>query len=406
MNLFHIAWNYLWRRRLTTSLTVFSVATGVALISTVMTLRREAHRSFIEQSQSCDAVVGAKGSPLQLTLSTLYYLDVPTGNILYSDYEKVRANPHVASAYPLGLGDNYRGFRIVGTTPEFFQQTRARKQSPASAPMFRLAAGRLFEQDMEVVVGSFVARSGRLDLGDQIIASHGVVPTYKDTGHEATPYTVVGILEPTYTANDRALFASLSSVWKIHGHDEHPHGELEITAVLVRLKSAARRFSFVESVNTDYNAMAAIPAMQIAKFAARVLMPSQRILLAIACVVVLVAAISILVSLYLATSQRKRDLAIMRGLGASASEVFRMVLTESLTVSLLGVVAGLLLGHGASAVLGHVLYLSTGIVANPLSFSASEILACSVVFAVGLAAGLLPAWEAYTVEVAAGLSDR
>ena len=137
MNLFHIAWNYLWRRRLATSLTAFSVALGVALISSVMTLRREVYRTFIEESQSYDVVAGAKGSPLQLTLSTIYYLDVPTGNILYSDYEKLKSNPHVAGAYPLGLGDNYRGFRIVGTTLEFFRQERAQNKSAKRAPLFR-----------------------------------------------------------------------------------------------------------------------------------------------------------------------------------------------------------------------------------------------------------------------------
>ena len=158
MNLFHIAWNYLWRRRLATSLTVLSVALGVALISAVMTLRREAHRTFIEESQSYDVVVGAKGSPLRLTLSTIYYLDVPTGNVLLSDYERLKDSPHVAGAYPLGLGDNYRGFRIVGTIPEFFRQEQPQKKSAKRVPLFRLAQGRLFEKHMEIVAGSFVAR--------------------------------------------------------------------------------------------------------------------------------------------------------------------------------------------------------------------------------------------------------
>jgi len=406
MNLFHIAWNYLWRRRLATSLTVLSVALGVALISAVMTLRREAHRTFIEESQSYDVIVGAKGSPLQLTLSTIYYLDVPTGNVLLSDYERLKDSSHVAGAYPLGLGDNYRGFRIVGTIPEFFRQERPQKKSAKRVPLFRLAQGRLFEKHMEIVAGSFVARRCGLKLGDKIVAAHGVAAAHKALEHEASPYTVVGILEPTRTANDRALFASLQSVWLIHGHDQHPHHELEVTAVLVRLKSAARRFAFVDSANAKYNAMAVIPAMQIAKFAAQVLMPSQKILLAIGYLVVLVSALSILVSLYLATAQRSRDLAIMRGLGASASEVFAIIFLEAFTISLLGVAAGVLLGHAASAALGRSLYLSTGIAANPLSFSASEILACSVVFTAGLAAGLLPAWQAYRTEVVQGLSPR
>ncbi len=406
MNLFQIAWNYVWRRRLTTSLTVFSVAVGVALISTVMTLRKEANRAFLEQSRSYDAIVGAKGSPLQLTLSTIYYLDVPTGNILYSDYEKLLADLRVESAYPLGLGDSYHGFRIVGTSASFFQQDRARGKKDQKEPLFRVANGRLFERDMEIVAGSFVARSLGLALGDKVIATHGVVAAHGAPEHAASPYTVVGILRPTRTANDRALFSSLRSVWKIHGHEENSHEEPEVTAALIRLKSAAHRFSFVESVNAGYNAMAAIPTMEIAKFAARVLLPSQKILLAIGYLVVLVAALSILVSLYLATAQRKRDLAIMRGLGASALEVFTMVLTESFTISGLGVIVGVVLGHVASSMLGRFLYLSTGIITNPLSFAASEVIACGVVFLVGLAAGVLPAWEAYRSEVVEGLSAR
>ena len=449
MSLWHIAWGYLWNRKLPTCMTILSVALAVGLISSVLTLREETRKRFEEEGRIFDVVIGAKGSPLQLVLSTMYFMDVPTGNVLLSDYERLRNHDDVAAAFPIGLGDTYRGNRIVGTVPELLDYEWIKLDTDGKVEKrrrpFQLAEGRSFEAPMEAVLGSTVARQNKLKLGDTFVGAHGFMdlPDELAHKHEDHPYTVVGILKPSGSPNDRAIFCDLNSVWEVHKHrdeeetdeyvgpfregsggtlaeeDEHEHevhdgeghdheheeAEKEVTAILVRLKSPALQFQFKEYVNKDFNAMAARPTNQVQKLYAQFLGTAKTVLLAIGYLVVVISALSILIGLYLSILQRRRDLAIMRALGASSFEILGAVLVEAFWVTLLGIAGGWLLGGVVAGGIGAYLAQRFGLYVHPFTFTVEHALAFGTVAFVGLLAGIIPAWQAYQTNVARDLAE-
>ena len=404
MSLWRIAWSYLWNRKLTTAMTIISVALGVALISAVLTLREETRKRFEEEGQAFDMVVGAKGNPLQLVLSTCYFLDAPTGNILLSEYERLRQEKGVEGAFPVSMGDTYRGCRIVGTSIDLFEfDWESFGRNP-----YKLAEGEYFDKAMEAVVGANVAAETGLQLGDTFVGTHGFVDVPGAHVHKEHPYTVVGVLARSGTPNDRAIFCDLKSIWDIHKHKDHEDGighEDEVTAVLLKLASPVLRFEFKDKINKDYNAMGVIPINEIRKLYDQLLGVAKAVLLAIGYLVVVISAISILIGLYMAILQRKRDLAIMRALGASKGEIFGGVIIEAFWVTVLGLGAGWVLGTLVCWGLGSYLSEKTGFGISAISVTADLVTAYSVVLLMGLVAGVLPAWQAYRTDVARDLAE-
>jgi putative ABC transport system permease protein len=411
-----MAWVYLWNRKLTSVVTILSVALAVALICAVLTLREETRRRFEEEGQAFDLVVGAKGSPLQLVLSSVYFMDQPTGNMLRSEYEAIKADTeYVAAAFPLNMGDTYRGFRIVGTVPELFQHSWTSTTGVERRP-FVLAQGRYFAQPLEAVVGAQVAEQTGLKVGDTFISTHGFIELPKDlaeVSHEAHPYTVVGVLQRSNTPFDRVIFCSLDTVWDVHANVATPSSGGEslnpqdmITAVLVQLQSPGLRWQFKEFVRDHMRAMAAIPVEEIRKLYDQFLTLAKNVLLLVGYLVVVVSALGILTGLYLSILQRRRDLAVMRALGASAPEIFGVVLIEAFWITLLGIGFGLVLGKGGSHFLGRVLSDYIGLSITGWAVSPEETQAYAVVLLVGLLAGILPAWQAYHRDVAADLAEH
>jgi putative ABC transport system permease protein len=468
MSLWHIAWSYLWSRRLTTALTILSVALAVGLISALLTVRDETRARFEEEQAAFDVVVGPPGSPLQLVLNAVYFLDSPTGRLEYADYLTIREHEHVKNAYPVALGDTYKQHRIVGTERALFdydwESIRGEKRNP-----FVLAEGEFFTEPMQAVVGAQAAKATGLTLGATFIGTHGTIDMgeLSEYNHEDTPFTVVGILRPSGTSNDRAIFVDIESVWEMHadheapvaaeepvdehahedehdhahgdehehdhehgdehdhehadgqedehehdhGHaheegEEHEHHALGVTAVLVDLESPLQRFTFQAWARQDLRATAAIPYNEILTLYNRVLQPAVIVLIAVGYVVVVISALSILIGLYLAIIQRKRDLAIMRALGASASEIFGAVLIEAFLVTLLGIVTGWALGKSVAYGLGLYLSRSYGLGVHNLSTSPEEWGFFGVVGVVGLLAGVIPAWQAYRTDVARDLASN
>ncbi len=412
MSLWHIAWSYLWNRKFTTAMTILSVALGVGLISTVLTLREETRRRFEEEGQAFDMVVGAKGNPLQLVLSSVYFMDAPTGNVPHAVCEKLKQEEGVVAAFPIGMGDSYRGNRIVGVEKDLFEFDWG-ERSPYS-----LAEGRYFEKPFEAVVGAVAAQDTGLTIGSVFISTHGLIDMPGAHQHENLPYTVVGIMKRSGTPNDRAIFTRMDSIWKAHEHphDEedavdldakhaHHHHEKEVTAVLLKLASPAMRFEFKERINKGYNAMAAIPINEIRKLYDQLLGVAKAVLLAIGYLVVVISSISILIGLYMAILQRKRDLAVMRALGASRGEIFGAVLIEAFWVTVLGLGAGWVLGTGVCMVLGSYLSHKVGFPVSSITFNADLVTAYSAVILMGLIAGILPAWQAYRADVAHDLAE-
>lgn len=415
MSLWRMAWRYLWGRALVTALTLTGIALGAALIASVLTLRRESEAGFLRESGQFDLVTGAKGSPLQLVLSSVYHLDLPTGNIPYSRFEALRADSRMACAIPLGLGDNYRGYRIVGTEAGLFdlpdRQDLARK-------LFVLSEGRLFEGDFEAVVGAQVANQTGLKVGDRFSGAHGLVATPGSSEHREFPYRVVGILARSGGSSDRAIYVTLGSVWQIHDKESAMHRrsvgvapaaaldeKREVTAVLLRLKAVGLRLWMSQEIQKRTEAMAAIPVNEMLRLYQQILGPMQQALLSVAGLVVVVSALSITATLYQSAERRRRDLAVLRALGARPREILALVILESLLLTLLGLAAGWFTGHAGLAVAGPHLRDSIGIGVAPWSADGVELAALGLVALGGLTAGLLPAGLAYRREPVTDLSE-
>ncbi|MBW7865347.1 MAG: ABC transporter permease [Candidatus Hydrogenedentes bacterium] len=415
MSLWHIAWSYLWNRKLTTAMTIISVALGVALISAVLTLREQTQKRFEEEGQAFDLVVGAKGNPLQLVLSTVYFLDAPTGNMALDDFEKIRELEDVVAAFPVSMGDTFKGYRIVGTDRALMDFEWGGRRP------YALEEGRHYEKNYEAVIGAAVAQDTGLKPGATFIGTHGFVEMQGAHAHEDKPYTVVGVMERSGTPNDRAIFCNLESVWDIHDHGgepeecddpthdhSHDHGHdhgREITAGLIKLASPALRFEYKDSINKAFNVMAAVPVNEIQKLYEQLLGTAKAVLLAIGYLVVVISSMSILIGLYMSILQRKRDLAVMRALGATRGEIFGAVIIEAFWVTVLGLAAGWALGSVVCYALGLYLAERLGFHVSALSFSADLITAYSAVLLMGLVAGILPAWQAYRTDIARDLAE-
>lgn len=405
MSLWKMAWRYLWRRTLVTVLTLAGIALGVALISSVLTLRRESEAGFSKESGQFDLVVGAKGSPLQLVLSSVYQLDVPTGNIPYSRYQALQKDRRISTAIPLGLGDNFHGFRIIGTEAGIFDLT---DRQDSNRRLFDFAEGNAFTGDFEAVIGSEVARRSGLKLGQTFVGTHGLVATAGSSEHRDFPYRVVGILLESGTSADRGVYVTLPSVWRIHDKEAEVHGRIagvdpaadpeasrEVTAVLLRLKAVGMRLWMSQEIQKRTESMAAIPVNEMHRLYQQVLGPMQNVLLGVACLVVVVSALTIMATFYQAAERRRRDLAILRSLGAHRGEIFSLVLLEALLLTLLGIGMGALLGHGGLAAAGGTIRHSFGLSIAPWTLDRTEAIALALVAAGGLLAGLLPAFFAY-----------
>ena len=356
MSFLSMAWRYLRFRWLVTLLTVAGIALGAALVCTVLVLRHESDRALSRDAGLYDLVVGGKGSPLQLVLASVYHLDAPTGNLPYEEYERLRRDPRVLWAAPIGLGDNYAGYRIVGTESHFFDLP-----DREGDPFFRVAEGRLFEDRFEVVLGSHVAAATGLEVGDSFAGTHGLVEVPGGEVHRDFPYRVSGILESTGTAQDRAIFGTLESVWEIHETEERLHSAIqgtamlanrpkrETSAILIRLETPGLRLWMTDEIRKQSDGIAAIPINEILRFQRGIVGPVQRSLLAVAAAVVAVACLTVLTTLHQATERRRRDIAILRSLGAVRVEVATLVFFEGLILTGTGIALGLLVGHGGLA---------------------------------------------------------
>lgn len=391
----------LWVRKWVSLLTLTSLALGIALPSAILRIRAQVDQSLLKEGKGIDLVVGAKGSPLQLILSSVHHLDMPTGNIPWSMVEEVRANPRVTQVLPIGLGDNVDGFRIVGTDHTLKEWVR-----DGDVPLATLEAGTWFEKDFEAVLGSEVAKQTGLGLGDSFTGVHGLVADF-GAGHEEFPYRVTGILSASQSAVDRLIFTPIGSVWKVHEEDRNqqdqifqPGGgsvnqDLEITALWVRLRSPGYRMWIREEINENTVGMAASPLDQMLKLSRGVIRPLQDVLLVISAVVVLVSSLAIFSTLLQSAQHRQRDWALLRILGAHSREIFWLVWLEALWLTGAGILLGYLLSTGGLSLAAGLTDLPVlqGLSIWKLVPGEKEIL--FIIMTMGALAGILPAFTAY-----------
>ena len=402
MSFLSMAWRYLRFRWLVSLLTISGVAVGVALVCGVLALRHESERALSRDAGLYDLVAGGKGSPLQIVLSSVYHIDSPTGNLPYADFERFQRDPRILWSAPVGLGDNYAGYRIVGTETQFFDLPDRQGK-----PFFQFAQGRRFEERFEVVLGSQVAQSTRLEIGDTFFGTHGLVEVPGAEVHRDFPYRVCGILAPTGTAQDRAIFGTLASVWEIHETEDRLHSaiqgsallegrqERETTAILIRLKTPGLRLWMADEIRKGTDGIATVPINEILRFQRGIIGPAQKALLAVASAVVGVACLTVLITLHQAAERRRRDIAILRSLGANRREVAVLVFTEGLLLTGAGILLGLLLGHGGLALGAGTFRETTGLLLYPWRMPNLELAALGAIGICGAIASLFPAISCY-----------
>lgn len=381
---------------LATCLNLLLMAIGVAMMTFILSASSQLEDGAMKDANGIDMVVGAKGSPLQLILSSIYHIDIPTGNIPAAAQAELAANPLVAEAIPLALGDSYQGYRIVGSTADYIRHYGG-----------QAASGVPFGGSMQVVLGAEVARRTGLALGARFAGSHGLVAGGEVHAH--APYTVVGILQPTGTVLDRLIVTPVASVWRVHETDpDEPHAhvneaEHEVTALLVRYASPLAAISLPRWVNGQTRLQAAQPALESAKLFELVGVGAD-VLRAIAAIVLAVAALSMFVALYHALEERKTDLAILRALGAPPRKLLLLLLTQGLALALGGAVLGWLLGHAGVGLLGALMEGQQNLALSAWTIDPQEAWLLPAALLVGLAASIVPAVRAYRTDIAATLA--
>ena len=388
MNVASLAAGYLRARPLNTALSLLLLALGVGTIAMLLLVVDQLEERMGREARGIDLVVGAKGSPMQLILSGIYHVDAPTGNIPLAAVQVLQNNRFVKKAIPLALGDGWKGFRIVGAGHEYVEHYGA-----------KLAAGRLWQKPMEVVLGAEVAARTGAGVGATFVGAHGIGGD--GATHADDPYAIVGLLAPNGTVLDRLVLTAIESVWQIHEeHSERNEQEKrEITVLLVQYASPLAAATLPRQINSQSELQAASPAYETARLF-RIVGVGVEALRAFAAVLILAAALSVFIALTHALEERRYDLAVMRTLGASPARLFGLLLAEALLLSAVGAVLGLALGHGFAAAFGAWLEAEQHVAVTGLAWRAEELWLPVIALGVGLAAALIPAWRAYRTEVA------
>ena len=382
-----------------TAVAVLLVALGMGLVVSVWVVRAQAEQSFTRSASGFDAVLGARGSKLQLVLNCLFHQEASPGNITADDFQQVKSLPMVDRAIPIVVGDNFRGVRLVGVSDDFFQNLEY-----APGHVYSVDEGRPFQVGQkEAVVGSLAAHQLGWSLGTTFHPFHGL--DYNPNAQHSEIFTVVGVLAPTSTPADRVIWVPLEGVQRLGGHD--PAAFTDLSGVLIKFKPGAGAAGLM--LDTRYNRqgkrltlawpVASILADLFAKFSW-----FESALQALAYMVAVVAGASVFSSVYSSMSARKRDLAILRALGAHRGFLIAAVLGESAGIGLLGCALGFGLYAAIASTVQEILRTHIGVLLEPWAWNPVLVWGPVLMLALSVAAGALPAWRAYRLSVADGLS--
>jgi putative ABC transport system permease protein len=401
-----LAFAYLRERALATALNVLLLALGVATIIALIVTLAEAEQRMERDTAGVDLVIGAKGSPLQLVLSSLFQIDAPTGNVTIGDAATIIAEPQVKRAIPLALGDSYRSYRIIGTNPAYADLYGA-----------TLSDGRFWTKAQEAVIGAAVARTTGLGIGQRFVGSHGLGEG--GGAHDQHPFVVVGVLKPVGSVIDRVILTSVESVWAVHDHPtpaagpakaEHDHdhdhdhlGSKEITAYLIQYSTPLAAASFPRMVNQSSAMQAASPAVETARLFSLVGI-GVTALKGFAAVMMLCAGLGIFIGLMNALNDRRADLALLRVLGAGRSTVFLSVALQGIALGGMGVILGFLLGHAGAEWMSLAIEKNHGFKLSGWVFVREELWVMGAAMLLAIVASLWPAWRAYREAVPETLS--
>lgn len=414
MSLFHLTLRNVLHRRFLSLLTVCAVAITVAFVVLLVLSRQSVEQGAKKGYGPFDLVIGAAGSETQLVLNTFYHIGAPTGNIPLAVLDEARRDPSVDAAYAMTTGDNYKGFPIVGLDAGYFF-TRYGDS--------RLQAGSMYAHTGETIVGAYVARSLELEVGDTFAGAHGLVQgehqdsapaeaeeeesheaegvegtghheEHEQHAHESFRYTVAGILPELHTPDDRAVFTTVDYAWAVH---ELAPEDREITAVLVKPASLLGAHDLKQGFDGSNGVQAAYTSKAVSDVLNAVDQGSRLIGL-ITAICVLLAGITILLSLIAAVSERTKDVGILRLLGKSRAYVWLTLTTEGLLVTATGLIAGLLAGHLGAYLLKDMLFSQAGIQIEPYQWTGEHWLIAGGALVLGLLSSLGPAFRMYRMH--------
>lgn len=375
MKLPYLAWRNMISKPLNLVLSVALLALSVALVTFTVQLDAQMQEQLNRNVSKFDMVVGAKGSPLQLVLSSLLHIDAPTGNIPLKEAERIKNHPFVAQAIPVSYGDNYKGYRMLGTLPSYVETYGATIQE-----------GRIFDKSFQVVAGSRVAKELNLSIGDTFSSSHGLAAG--GHSHDHLLFTVVGILSSTGTVIDKLLLSDLESVWLVHGHDseaknaatshtppQHDHEEenqkpppnepieerenLEITSLLVSFKNPMGLVQMPRYINQNTSMQAALPGYEVSRLLGFLGIGAET-LWGIGIAILLVSAFSIFIFVLKTIRERKQELALLRIYGLGTPRLLLLVLLEGAFMSIVGVLFGWVLGRLGIAFISNFISVEYG----------------------------------------------
>lgn len=408
MNLLKLSWKNLAHKPLQTFLSLLLFGLGVGLVIFLFLVQTQIQDKFDKNLAGIDLVIGAKGSPLQLILCSMYHIDSPTGNISLEEARPFMrpGHPLIQRAVPLSLGDNYKGFRVVGTTHEFVQLYRD-----------SIEQGRLWDKPMEVTLGANAAEELGLKIGDRFQSAHGLVNDETLEHSDADAFVVVGILATAGSVIDQLILTATESIWQVHeGHDEEAHEqeegeehleeeELQITSLLIQFKSQTnfQALNMARGINENTNLQAASPAWEISSIREQLGL-GVNALQVLAYVIVAVSAMSIFISLFSSLRERRYELSLMRVMGASRRKLFTMILLEGLVLASMGFLLGFLLSHLSMQLLAGYMQESFRYSFTGMTFLGSELLVLAGALLTGLLAALLPALQASRTDISRTLS--
>ena len=361
---------------------------GVTIITLSVLVNQITKNTFTKNNPNLDVVVGAKGSPLQLVLSSIHHIDIPTGNISYKNAKKIMKHPAIKFGVPISLGDNFQNYRIVGTNKKFLKLYDA-----------ELEIGSIWEKPMQSVIGSNVANFTKLKIDKFFVGSHGLI----DTGdiHSEQPYKVVGILKKTGTILDNLIITSLDSVWNLHSNQNDilkNTDSLEVTALLLKYKNKTSVFSFPRLINKNTSMQAASPNLEISKLF-KLTGGAHKIINYLSIIIVSLSFAGILFTLLNNINERKYDLAILRTLGFTRERIFSIILIEGMTISILGSFIGLILGGIVYKCIEFFSLLGRNIVTGQLNFIYEILTIWFVILIISFLTCLIPGIKVYKQNI-------
>lgn len=418
MHLLRLALASLGNRRFTALLTAFAIALSVCLLLAVERVRTQARASFAATLSGTDLVVGARSGSVNLLLYSVFRIGNATNNIRWDSYEAIAQDARVKWTIPFSLGDSHRGYRVLGTDHNYFEHYEYGHHQA-----LQLAQGRPFANDpFDVVLGAEVAKTLGYRVGDQVVLAHGVA-TISLVKHDDKPFKVVGILQPTGTPVDRTLHISLAGMEAIHidwhngvpargtgrvSADQARHMDLTpkaITAILVGLNNKVSTFALQREIN-DFRGeplMAILPGVALQELWS-LMGTAEQALLVVSSFVVLTGLIGMLTAILTGLNERRREMAILRSVGARPWHIAGLLVAEALALALGGIVAGVILLYAGIGVAQGFVQANYGIYL-PLSLpSAYEWSLLAIILAAAVLIGAIPAWRAYRQSLADGLS--